>query len=288
MDRDAIIAAMIFGGSGSGGGGGADAPLVVNFSKSGNNIVCDTSIADILTASAAGKIVYGIVPNSIADNSRINGTVGIFRLEGTATSLNYVNFYSSSVFPTDGYSTPMAFLLRLNGSKVLFNDVWTYTAESVKVNANVTPANDSPTLTSIEIDDTTYKIVDKGEPYEVEFTITGQPSGISYPVSVTDSLANIYDAFQRGDRVFGSVALSAGDVALGTLSSVAPNGNLDGYVAVSFDIIGITEGMIVLGHAVIRDDGNSEVATLEINPLSTAQMSYDSGTQTLAIVDPLA
>ena len=272
MDREAMIAALIFGGSGSGGGGGADAPLVVTFSQSGSNWSCDTSGDDIKAAVAAGKSVYGIYNN-----------ITVFQLTLCAKNSNAIEF--STVVYTDVPSKKEIWTLA--GGKVLSQWIWKLSRTTLT--PAITNGNSGKILSvTNDADGTVGWVVDKGAPYEVEFTITGLPSGTSYPVSVAVSLADIYAAVQRGDRVFGSVGLSADDVALGAMSSFAWNGNGDGYVGVSFDIIGISNGMIVLGHAQISDDGNGEVASLDLIPLSTAQMTYDSGTQTLAIVDPLA
>lgn len=147
----------------SGGGGGADAPLVVNFSKSGDNIVCDTSIDDILAASAAGKMVYGLVPNSVL-TPNLGGTLGIMRLQATTANQNHVYFYSENLVPGENGSPSAAYLIRINGYKLLSIDRWAYIAESVMVNANPTLSGTETALTGLKIGETNYSI-----PWQAEF-----------------------------------------------------------------------------------------------------------------------
>ena len=55
MDREAMIAALIFGGSGSGGGGGADAPFVIKFTKQNNTIKTDKTSSVVCKLHKSGS-----------------------------------------------------------------------------------------------------------------------------------------------------------------------------------------------------------------------------------------
>ena len=283
MDREAMIAALIFGGTGSGGGGGADAPFVIKFTMQNNIPKSDKTATEINDALAAGKPIIALATEDVFGGSASY----IVQLELANTGLsplgNCIQFTSrAAVF--EGGTTPTAKAYRLMGSYVLNDYAWAGYTEPIYL-PRVTNSDNGKVL---GVDNGAWgAVTDKGAPFDVEFTITGLPSGTSYPVSVPVTLAAIYAAVRRGDRVFASVAWSASDYAMGALSVVTPNGN-DGFDYVGYDINGLKGGTVVLGHAVIQDDGNGEVASLDMVPLSAAQMTYDSATQTLAIVDPLA
>ena len=288
MDRDAIIAAMIFAGSGSGGGGGADAPFVIKFTKQNNNIIADKTATEVNNAIAAGKTMIALATADLFGGSASH----IVQLELSNTGSSVLGDciqFSSRVTIYGGNTYPTVNAYRIMGVSILGDIAWTPFTDT----AYLPPILSGDAAKILAVTDVSNKTVgwtvDKGAPFEVEFTITGQPSGTSYPVSVAATLASIYAALLRGDRVYASVAMSASDYAMGALSGLTPNGN-GGLAGVCFDIISVLVGVgtVVLGHAVISDDGNGEVASLDIIPLSTAQMTYDSGTQTLAIVDPLA
>ena len=272
MDRDAILAAMMFGGSGSGGGGGADAPLVVTFSQSGSTWSCDTSGDDIKAAVAAGKSVYGIYNNMY-----------VFQLTLCTKNSNAIEF--STVKSLDAPAKTVVWTLC--GMKMA--SVWIWLSSERPLPPVIANGDDGKILSvTSSAQGTVGWAVDKGEPYEVIFSITGQPSGTSYPVIANRTIAEITAAAAAGARVYGWVALSANQIALGALSGYAVDAN-DEVIAWAFDLLGLNGSTVILGHAQINAlGGGSEQATLHIIPLSTAQMTYDSGTQTLAIVDPLA
>lgn len=285
MDREAMIAALIFGGSGSGGGGGADAPFVIRFTKQNNTIKTDKTSTEIGDALTAGKPMIALATGDIFGGTQAD--VIQLELANTETSLlgMGLEFVSKVAFYGDNnYATISAY--RITGQVFLGSCAWTAYTDPIYV-PRATSADDGKVL-GVDSNGRWGVASDKGTPFEVEFTITGQPSGISYPVSVTVSLDDIYDAVQRGDRVFASVALGGDDVALGILSGMTAKSG-GGYKTVTFEIIGLDSGLVTFGHATIEDDGGgNEDAYLEIFPLSAAQMTYDSTTQTLAIVDPLA
>ena len=271
MDREAMIAALIFGGSGSGGSGLPDVTIsdngkslkvvsgawaaeddefVVTFTKNGSVWSADKGEDEIKAAITAKKRVFGKVNGaSITEDNNIKMYTVIVPLEGTSASHGTVfggalQSATNTVFCTF----------------IVYGFVVTAYTKTVAIPDSIVP-------------------------FIVNFTITGLPTGTSYPVTVDVLLNDIYAAVQSGQRVIGSVALSAVNVALADLSGITWNANRDGYVAVDFNIIGLNGGVVTLGHANISDDGISETASLDIIPLSTAQMSYDSGTGTLAITE---
>ena len=267
MDREAMIAALIFGGSGSGGGGGADAPLVVTFSQSGSNWSCDTSGDDIKAAVAAGKSVYGIA-----------ATDYIFQLTFCTKNSNAIEFSTVKVSDTPAKTV----VWTLSGGKMA--SVWIWKSSERPLPPAIANGDTEKILSvSSGSDGTVEWRADKGTPFYVNFTITGQPVGNVYPLSADKTLAEIDAAIDAGYDVIGTCNLGGSDTPCARIASIEYGAN-DDLAMVAFYLIGFLNSALTYG--VIRYNSNG--ALLSTLPLSTAQMTYDSATQTLAIFDPLA
>ena len=277
MDRDAIIAAMIFGGSGSGGlpavtsadngkvlevangaWGAGKADLQVNLTLNmtdPSNIIgtADKTCQEIYEAYQAGKSI------SVRYNSGGVNFVGMIA-NATLSSGVYSVFavLLNHTFSTNYYVMYLGATSGLNAWTG--QSVWLYSKPSTGI-----PKGDMATAIY----------------YPVTFTISGQPTGNVYPLSCERTLAQIDAAIQANYNVIGICNIGGVDTPQAQISSTAYNGQDGALSMVSFTILGLVGGTPTMGTVIYDSYG----ATLTMTPLSTAQMTYDSGTGTLAITE---
>lgn len=261
MDREAMIAALIFGGSGGGGlpavtssdngkslkvvsgaWAAADDEFVVTFTKNGSVWSADKGEDEIKAAITAKKRVFGKVNgSSITEDNNIKMYTVIVPLEGTSAS-------HGTVFGGALQSVTNTIFCTF----IVYGLVVTAYTKTVAI----APA-----------------------PLYVNFTITGAAVDNVYPLSADKTLAEIDAAIKAGADVIGTCNIGGQDTPQARIASTKyTNGDLS---FVGFTILGTVGGSPVMG--VVEYDTNG--ASLTMIPLSTAQMTYDSGTGTLAITE---
>lgn len=280
MDREAMIAALIFGGSGSGGGGGADAPFVIKFTKQNNTIKTDKTSTEIGDALTAGKPMVALATRDIFGGNQAD--IIQFELANTEEFFigSGIEFVSRAVFYGDNtYATISAY--RITGKSILGSWSWEAHTDPIYL-PRVTNSDDGKVL---GVSSGAWgAVADKGEPFYVTFTITGQPVSGVYPLSADKTLAEIDAAIDAGCDIIGQISLDGITIFTARTSAIEYDAN-DDLDFVSFSLMGILNGFPVLGVLEYPDSGSIRLGMF---PLSTAQMTYDSTTQTLAILDPLA
>lgn len=265
MDRDAIIAAMMFGGSGSGGGSGlpdvtisdngkslkvvsgawaaADDEFVVTFTKSGAMWLSDYGQSDITNAVNAKKRVYGKVNGgSITDDANVSHYSLLLPLEGTSTQYGCVfggalQSATNTVFCTF----------------VVYGLVVTAYTKTVAIPDAIAPA-----------------------PFVVNYTITGQ-SGNTYTLSADATLAQILAAKAAGREIKAVLTTIEGTAELPLTTS--------GLTFVCFSMAApydLAYSLFAVSH--YTNDG-VETAEGRIVPISTIQMSYNPSTDELSITN---
>lgn len=276
MDRDAIIAALIFGGSGSGGGlpavTSADNGKVLGVA----NGAWATDTAELtvaITASSAGGAIIGTadktaeeIYNAVQAGKSVEfrwlpgGALGYF--VGWVARANKSSSYYTITVLLVSTAKYMAYV-EITGSGYVAG---TYLEIYSKPTGGI-PKSDMATAI----------------PYAVIFTITGQPVSGVYSLSANRTLTEINAAIDAGYDIIGACNIGGQDTPQARIASTAyTNGQL---TFVGFTILGLVGGSPVMG---MVEYDSIDGASLTMIPLSTAQMTYDSSTQTLSIVDPLA
>lgn len=235
MDREAMIAALIFGGSGSGGGSGAEV-FVTTISYSAGGYLANHSASEIQTAYAAGKLCYAVYTDS--------GDTFVFQLAGIKT--NYAYFSRAIKFSSNNATITT---LEVSNSGIAGFYAVTRSA-SILVPA----------------------------PLIVNYTITGAPVGITYPLSADKTLSEMLAAKAEGREVISRIVTQDGTLE-------APCTFYDASAIIMFStVISFNNAYAVLEAQTI-DSSGSDLSLGHIVPISTAQMTYDSGTGTLAITE---
>ena len=106
-----------------------DSILVCTFSKSGNNIVCDKTITEIVTAAGAGKDVLAVIPQTVHNGVGYMNVYG--RLSNYHANPGRATFEAISYKPADGVTHKEKNLITLEGSMVLLVDWWALSSQSV-------------------------------------------------------------------------------------------------------------------------------------------------------------
>ena len=136
--------------------------------------------------------------------------------------------------------------------------------------ANPTLAGTEPDLTGLEVDGNKYKL--PASALVVTYTITGQPSGGVYPMSTDTAFTDIANAIISGREV---KATFDGGTDVVILPAVSKGTDYVAFSNVTF--WSNNWSVFQISHT------SNEQASGKIVPLSTAQMTFDSTTNTLAI-----
>ena len=281
MNKDAMIAALIFGGSGSGGGSvtPAEKMFVVNFSKENNAIVADKTKAEIEAAIAAGQTIAGLAPGTLFGDDNIPLVQLFLTNTQSASGPSTYLYFQSGVYrylPSETFAT-----YQIEGVIAGGNLLWNGATKNMNYLPIVSGADNGKVL---GVSNGAWgAVADKGEPFYVTFTITGAAVDNIYPLSADKTILEIGAAITAGKNVIALCNMGGQDTPQANIIDTwFDNGSL---LVVSFGMIGMLNGVPMMG--LILDNAGTSIS-LTVVPLSTAQMTYDSATQTLAIVDPFA
>ena len=304
MDREAMIAALIFGGSGSGGGlpavTSADNGKILGVKNGAWASDKAALIVPIMTMNDVG----GAVSCTMGD--RLSGIYEAYHAgkavlftRPVANGENYVGVLQNIVLNNSTYTASAVLIGGENAYKkkvVVFAEGPATTTAWIGGSTTFLTTADGSLLPAVTGSDNGKvlgvangawgAVADKGEPFYVTFTITGLPSDNVYPCSVDKTIADIVAAKAAGKNVIGTANLG-GIIGTAPLNAMIDDGQ-GGIDEVNFIVLGVMNGAPTMMTLNIIAAHGTETAQLVMTPLSVARMTYDSDTQTLAIYDPLA
>ena len=270
MDREAMIAALIFGGSGSGGlpsvtssdngkslkvvsGAWAaeDDEFVVTFTKSESTWSANKTAVNIDDAISAKQRVYGKVSASaITNNSAFSGLTLLIPLNGDCGGVvGYHNGYSFGGSFQSGTSTILVNFNIHTNPPSLANSVTAYIKE-----IELAPA-----------------------PFIVNYTITGAAVNGVYPMSADATLAQMQAAKSAGREIKAALTTLDGTIELPLISY--------GSNFAAFSNVIYYGNQWVIFQIYTSNDGNSDSSGGQIVPLNTTVMFYNTSTDELSITN---
>lgn len=118
-------------------------------------------------------------------------------------------------------------------------------------------------------------------PLTVVYTITGEDVDGVFPLSASETLATIAEAYAEGREVRAQISLDNTVFTVPYCVQTAANGH-----AVA-TLVGILQNVVAMLGQIDHyiNEADNEVARLTMQPLSTVQMSYNSTTGALSMTN---
>lgn len=285
MNKDAMIAAMIFGGSGSGGSGlpavtSADNGKVLDVANgawgAGKADLQVTLTLDLTNwASISGT--SDVTPQAIYEAYQAGKSIS---LRYKDASYELVGFVSSATESGSNYVVN-AVLLRYTTSAVsaiasISTSGVIWSGKMIRIENPLPAVTSSDEGKVLGVDDFGQWRAQKSV-LDVVYTVTGLPVDNVYPLSTSTPFTSILALIGKYPLQAVLTMPGEGTITLPLISYSDTSGSE--FVAFS----GVTQ--ISGAWVIVQIAQHSNGASGAVIPISTAQMSYNSGTNTLAIVN---